>query len=124
MSLSDAMRLRPAPSYKQAIDETAVRPDRATTDKAGCYPPAMRAVLPGAERRTVRFLNNGLERDHGHLKQRVRPMRGFKSPASADVLSRGHGLIQNLRNGFSTLTAALPRPLRLLTAWPQLAQMI
>jgi hypothetical protein len=51
-------------------------------------------------------------------------MRGFKRLASADTVSRGHGLIQNLRNGFSTLTAAVPRPLRLLVAWPQLAQMI
>ena len=110
--------------FERASDETAVRPDRVTTDKAGCYPPALRAVLPGAEHRAAKYLNNGLERDHGHLKQRVRPMRGFKILASADVFSCGHGLIQNLRNGFSTLKATLPRPLRLLTAWPQLAQMI
>jgi transposase-like protein len=65
-----------------------------------------------------------LERDHGHLKQRLYPMRGFKGANSADLLIRGHALIQNLRNGFSRLTAALPQKLRLLTAWLQLAQPI
>jgi hypothetical protein len=33
-------------------------------------------------------------------------MRGFKHAASADILARGHGCIQNLRNDFSTLTCA------------------
>jgi IS6 family transposase len=75
------------------------------TDKAGCYPPALRALLPTAEHRCSKYLNNGLERDHGHLKQRLRPMRGFKQCASADILTRGHALVQNLRNGFSSLTA-------------------
>jgi hypothetical protein len=51
-------------------------------------------------------------------------MRGFKRLASADTFSRGHALMQNLRNGFSTLTTTLPRRLRLLEAWPQLAQAI
>jgi transposase-like protein len=101
-----------------------VQPERVTTDKAGCYPPALRAVLPQVEHRTAKYLNNGLERDHGHLKQRVRPMRGFKRLGSADDFCRGHALIQNLRNGCSALTEALPRHLRLLTAWPQLALLI
>src|SRR3712207_6411463 len=33
--------------FQRAIDETGVRPERVTTDKAKCYPPALRAVLPG-----------------------------------------------------------------------------
>jgi transposase-like protein len=91
------------------------------TDQAGCYPPALRTLLPTAEHRSSKYLNTGLERDHGHLKQRLRPMRGFKQLESADILARGHALIQNLRNGFSSLTADVPRALRLATAWPQLA---
>jgi hypothetical protein len=51
-------------------------------------------------------------------------MRGFKNLASADGFCRGHGLIQNLRNGFSALTKALPQHLRLLSTWPQLTLMI
>ena len=35
---------------------------------------------------------------------------------------RGHALIRNLREDFSTWTAAVPRYLRLRTAWQQLAQ--
>ena len=51
-------------------------------------------------------------------------MRGFKRAASADRITRGHAFIQNLRNGFSTLTAPLPRQLRVMTAWSQLLQAI
>ena len=110
--------------FARAITATGVRPERVVTDKAACYPPVLRALLPAAEHRTSKYLNNGLERDHGHLKQRLRPMRGFKQQASADVLTRGHALVQNLRNGSSSLTAHVPRPLRLATAWPQLARAI
>jgi transposase-like protein len=110
--------------FERAIDETGVRPERVTTDKARCYPPALRAVLPGVEHRTSKYLNNGLERDHGHLKQRVYPMRGFKQAGCAGVIARGHALIQNLRTGFSELTAGIPRRVRLASAWPQLAQAI
>lgn len=110
--------------FERAITETDVRPHRVTTDKAPCYPPALRAVLPNVEQRTSKYLNNGLERDHGHLKQRVKPMRGFKRLASADTVSRGHGLIQNLRNGFATLTVIVPHHLRMAMAWSQLAHMI
>jgi hypothetical protein len=40
------------------------------------------------------------------------------------VLTRGHALLENLRNGFFVLTASLPRPLRLATVWPHLARVI
>ncbi|MDP9412383.1 MAG: transposase [Actinomycetota bacterium] len=65
-----------------------------------------------------------MERDHGHLKQRLRPMRSFKHPASADNVVRGHALVQNLRNGFSALTATVERRLRQLAAWPPLTRLI
>ena len=109
---------------ERRIAEAGVTPERVVTDKAASYPPALRALLPSAEHRSSNYLNNGLERDHGHLKQRLRPMRGFKRLASADGLTRGHARVQNLRNGFSALTARVPRPLRLATAWPQLARAI
>ena len=51
-------------------------------------------------------------------------MRGFKQRASADILTRGHALVQNLRNGFSSLTPQVPRPRRLAAAWLQLARTI
>ena len=110
--------------FERAMRETGVVPERITTDKAGCYPPALRAVLPTAEHRSSHYLNNGLERDHGHLKQRLRPMRGFKQLAAADVFTRGHAFVQNVRHGVSALTAHLPRPLRLATDWTVLAHAI
>jgi transposase-like protein len=63
---------------QRAITETGVRPQRVTTDHATCYPPALRAVLPNVEHRTSKYLNDGMERDHGQLKQRVYPMRGAR----------------------------------------------
>ena len=110
--------------FEQVIDETGVTPERVTTDRAKCSPPALRAVLPGVEHWTSKYLTNGIERDHGHLKQRLAPMRGFKQAGCAGVIARGHALIQNLRTGFSELTAGIPRRVRLASAWPQLAQMI
>ncbi|MGH2352129.1 MAG: DDE-type integrase/transposase/recombinase [Chloroflexota bacterium] len=110
--------------FEQAMAETMVTPERVTTDKAKCYPPALRAVLPGVEHRRSKYLNNGLERDHSHLKQRLSPMRGFKRGRSADTLARGHALIRNLRGGFSRLTETVVPNLRLATAWPQLTQAI
>jgi transposase-like protein len=110
--------------FERAIDETEVTPVQVTSDKAACYRPALRAVLPHVEHRRSKYLNTGLERDHQHLKQRLYPMRGFKQAISADILARGHAFIQNLRNGFSVLTATVPRQLRLVTAWAQLIQAI
>jgi len=110
--------------FERALASTGVTPRRVTTDKAKCYPPALRATMPDAEHRSSKYLNNGVERDHGHLKQRLRPMRGFKQATSADTFARGHALIRNLQGGFSVLTAAVPCPLRLAVAWPQLTAMI
>jgi transposase-like protein len=114
--------------FERAIAVTGSPPTRVTSDKAKCSPPALRTVLPNVAHRTSNYRTNGIERDHGHRTQRLRPMRSFGYPGgeaiSADVLARGHARVQNLRTGFSTLTAHIPRPLRLAAAWPQLTQVI
>jgi len=111
--------------FGRAVGESGTTPERVVTDTALCYRPALRTLLSEVEHRTSKFLNNGLERDHGHLKQRLRrPMRGFKQYASADGFSRGHALVQNVRNGCSSPTDRVPRPLRLATARPQPARAI
>jgi transposase-like protein len=79
-------------------------------------------VLPEAEHRRSRYLNNGLERDHGHLKQRQAPRRGFKRHAAADAVCRGHALVRNLRGGGVALTDGGPPVLRRAPAWPVLAR--
>ncbi len=88
---------------------------------AGTSATALRAVFPDAEYQTSKYLDNGIKRDHGHLKQRLYAMRGFTQPTSADVIVRAHALVRKLRNGFSSLTVAAPVHLRLAAAWPQLA---
>ncbi len=47
-------------------------------------------------------------------------MRGGTQLAAADRFARGHALIQNLRNGFAALTAAVTQHVRLATAGAQL----
>jgi transposase, IS6 family len=108
--------------FEHALASSAAAPTRITSEKANCYPPARRTLQPTAEPRCSESLTNGLERDHGHLKQRLRPMRGFTQLASADILTRDHTLVPNLRNGWSTLTDQVSRPLRLASAWPRLAR--
>src|SRR3712207_3755796 len=107
--------------FEAAITTSTVTPTRGTTDTATCYPPARRAVLPEAEHRSSKYLNNGLERDHQHLKGRVRPMRCFKTVGGADPCCRGHALIRNLGRGCSSLTAKVPPRQRLAAAWSALA---
>jgi transposase-like protein len=106
--------------FEHALDETGVRPERVTTDKAKCYPVALRAVLADTEHRTSKYRNTGIERDHGHLNERLYPMRGFKQEASAGIITRGRARVGNLRNGFSSLTLHVVLNLRIAVAWPHL----
>jgi transposase-like protein len=110
--------------FQTALGSSEVTPTRITTDKAKAYPKAIRAVLPEVQHRTSRYLNNGLERDHQHLKGRVRPMRRFKTTASASSFCRGPSLIRNLARGCSQLTAKVAPRLRLATAWAALAAIL
>lgn len=107
--------------FKQAIAASVVTPIQVTTDKAKSYPTALRAVVPAAEHRSSKYLNNRLERDHQHLKGRVRPMRRFKRVESGSNFCRGHALIRNLSRGFSALATAVAPRQRLTVAWAALA---
>ena len=110
--------------FERARTSTQVTPTRVITDKAKCYPPALRAILPGVEHRSSHYLNNGLERDHQHLKGRARPMRHFPQLSRADTFCRGHALIRTLGQGFSDLTADVAPRVRLATAWSVLTATI
>jgi len=110
--------------FERALTATGVTPTRVTSDKAKCYPPALRTLLPEAEHRSSKYLNNQLERDHQFLKGRVRPMRRFKAMETASRFCRGHALIRNLGRGFSPLAMGATPRLRLATAWTTLASMV
>ena len=54
---------------------------------------------------TERYANNAIEADHGRLKSRLRPMRGFKQLRCVRVISAGHAFIQNIRRSHYELAA-------------------
>jgi hypothetical protein len=58
---------------------------------------------------TEQYANNPIEADHGHLKSRLRPMRGLKRLRSAQVISAGHAFVQNLRRGHYELGLDIDR---------------
>jgi len=115
--------------FAQASARTDVRPHRVTTDKAPTYPPALQAVVPEAEHVTGKMEQQGIERDHQHLKGRTRCMRGFQQLGCAQVVCDGHGFMRNLRDGFYHLgeppgDPRLPQAPRLTRAWDDLTQIL
>jgi putative transposase len=83
--LSDTRDLVAAEAFfRSAWTVTGGMPDRITTDGHDAYPRAMRNVFGNrVMHRTNRYLNNHLEQDHRGIKQRYRPMCGFKTFATA-----------------------------------------
>ena len=55
---------------RRAVASTGLRPQRATTDKAAIYPPALQVVLPETEHRTDKAEQHAIARDQHHLKGR------------------------------------------------------
>ena len=59
--------------------------------------------------------------DHARLKARLRPKRGLKQFRSAARITAGHAFVQNLRRGHYDLATDTAPPLRLATAFTELA---
>jgi transposase-like protein len=85
--------------FERAIGSPKVRPAEVTTDQAPVYPTLLEELLPAAWHRTEQYANNGIECDHGRLKERLGPMRGRKQDRSAKVIIAGQAFVQNLRRG-------------------------
>ena len=82
--------------FRSAKAVTGTVPDRVTTDGHDAYPAAIRSELGEAVRhRTNTYLNNRLEQDHRGIKDRYRPMRGFKNTGSAGRFCRGFDELRN-----------------------------
>jgi putative transposase len=82
--------------FRSARTITGSVPERVTTDGHNSYPGAVKAELGDAVlHRTNRYLNNHLEQDHRGIKQRTRPMGGFKSVESAKRFCRVHDEVQS-----------------------------
>ena len=90
--------------------------------------PALRAVIeelvPSAFHNTEQYANNRIETDHGRLKARLRPMRGLKRDHTAQVIVRGHALMQNIRRGHYELGVDARTHRRVATAFTELARTI
>lgn len=70
--------------FPSARTVTGALPDRLTTDGHDGCPAAIRSELGEVVRhRTNVNFNNRLQQDHHGIKDRYRPVRGFKSIASA-----------------------------------------
>jgi transposase-like protein len=95
--LSETRDKAAAPAFfRSARTVTGHSPARVTSDGHDAYPGALTAELGGEVRhRTNRYLNNHLEQDHRGIKQRIRPMGGFKSVESANRFCRVHDAVRN-----------------------------
>ena len=99
-------------------------PVAVTTDKAGPYLRVIDELASAAAHVTEQYANNRAEADHARLKARLRPMRGLNQLRSATRITAGHAFVQNLRRGHCELATDVPPPLRLATAFTELAQAI
>ena len=111
--------------FRSALESTGVTPHTVTTEKAAVYPPALTQVLPAVEPITGKAVQQRIERDHRHLKGRLKIFRGCKTRGGAQRFCRAHGFIRNLHQGFYRLGAVLRntneaiRP-QLARAWEEL----
>jgi transposase-like protein len=72
-------------------------PLRVTSDRHGAYPGAICLEFgPAVAHRTTRYANNLLEQSHRAVKQRTRPMLGFKRFAAAARFCQAHDEVQNV----------------------------
>jgi transposase-like protein len=111
--------------FRSALESTGLTPRTVTTDKAAAYPPALAEVLPEVEHLTGKAVQQRIERDHQHLKGRLRVFRGCKTRGGAQRFCRAHGFVRNLCQGFYRL-GAVPREAneairpQLVRAWEEL----
>ncbi len=83
------------------------------TDKLASYGAAMRTVLPSAEHRRHKGLNNRAENSHQPARERERRMRRFKDPGHAQRFLAAYGPIaSHFRPRRHRLTAAAYRQTR------------
>jgi transposase-like protein len=107
--------------FQQAIGTTKVTPVEVVTDHTPVYPGVLEELAPGAWHRTDQYANNRVEADHGRLKARLGPMRGFRRDRSARVVVAGHGFAQNVRRGYYELAIEEPISRRVAAAFDELA---
>jgi IS6 family transposase len=76
-----------------------------TTDRLASYPKAIRRLQSeglaskAVEHRTLKYLNNIIEADHGALKRVIRPPRGFQRMKTGSTTIKGFEVMRMIRRG-------------------------
>ena len=68
---------------RRVLDGEEQAPRVVVTDKLASYPPALKRVVPQAEHRRHKGLNNRAENSHRPVRKRERALQRFKSPEHA-----------------------------------------
>ncbi|GAA5202159.1 hypothetical protein GCM10023322_83480 [Rugosimonospora acidiphila] len=110
--------------FRQALRTLKVTPTEVVTDAAPVYPAVLDDLVPSASHYIERYADNPIETDHGHLKHRLRPMRGLRTDRTAQAIIAGHAFIQNLRRGHYELGMGVPPSSRVAAAFTELTLMI
>jgi transposase-like protein len=110
--------------FHRALTVLKVTPAEVVTDAAPVYPAVLDELIPSAWHHVERYANNPIEADHGRLKHRLRAMRGLRTDRTAQVITAGHGFIQNLHRGYYELGVDTPLGLRVAAAFSELARAI
>ena len=105
--------------------EGGAEPRVVITDKLASYPPAIRQVLPHAEHRRHKRLNNRAENSHLPTRKRERVLQRFKSAEHAQRFLGPFSAVSNhFRPRRHRLTASAYRQVRTRahTAWQDVTQ--
>jgi transposase-like protein len=108
--------------FEQAIEKRGV-PQKITLDGYAASHVAVgelqaEGILPATLLvRTKRYLNNLIEQDHRRVKQRVRPMLGFKRFEHAALTISGIELVHQIKKGQFDISAFCPPHTRTPQMW-------
>ncbi len=87
---------------KKAVRQHGV-PEKINTDKSGANAAGLKAFnhehSTGIELRQVKYLNNLIEQDHRRIRQRTRPMLGFKTFMSVAKTIAGIEMMVMIKKG-------------------------
>ncbi|MER5846124.1 IS6 family transposase [Streptomyces sp. NPDC002012] len=93
--------------FRRLIRKTRTVPRVVVTDKLRSYSAAHREVMPSAEHRSHKGLNNRAENSHQPTRQRERAMKGFRSVGGAQrFLSAFSGISPHFRPHRHLMTAS------------------
>lgn len=107
---------------RQAIEKRGA-PEKITLDRYAASHEAIAELQdegtlpPTLAVRTNRYLNNLIEQDHRKVKQRVRPMLGFKRFEYAAITLSGIELVHQILKGQFNVSALCSLPARMPQVW-------